>query len=237
MKNKILKSVVCIASGAGIATLIPFTTTSCGCSSSEKIIPLPESVYDIDQNNVLKGFTSEFLANPTVYNRYNTMQIPASVKSIANKAFHSGTDSTIPDFITKLTFAEGSVCSTIGWNTFAWGDSLTSITLPSCLTTLGGGAFLECSSFTSITLPSSLTKIDNSCFNACSKLNNIEWNLPTNYQSSITIVDYAFNGISSTGSVKSLNTSIASSQQLFDWIKDKGRFPSAGWGPANYLLN
>ena len=58
MNKKLLKSIVCIAAGVGIATSIPFTTTSCGFSSQDDDVsmnPLPIEVYNI-QNNVLKGF-------------------------------------------------------------------------------------------------------------------------------------------------------------------------------------
>lgn len=60
LNKKLLKSIVCIATGVGIAASIPFTTTSCTFSSQDddvSINPLPIYVYNI-QNNVLKGFKS-----------------------------------------------------------------------------------------------------------------------------------------------------------------------------------
>ncbi len=60
MNKKLLKLIVCIAAGVGIASSIPFTTTSCGCSSSEDDDlnnPLPDEVYDLDGTH-LRGFKS-----------------------------------------------------------------------------------------------------------------------------------------------------------------------------------
>ena len=48
---------------------------------------LPYEVYEIDANNVLIGFTEEFLANPSAYDMCDTMQIPSRVISVADKAF------------------------------------------------------------------------------------------------------------------------------------------------------
>ncbi len=137
MNKKLLKSIVCVAAGVGIASSIPFAVTSCGCSQ-EKINPLPDTVYKYDETDPKKlvGFTNEFLANQTAYDMYNAIEIPARVTEIANNAFYDNSTSTIPPFITKLTFAEGSVCSTIGNTAFGYCSSLTSVTLPDSLTTM-----------------------------------------------------------------------------------------------------
>ena len=90
MNKKLLKSIICAASGVGVATSIPFAATSCGCSSKDDVIPpnaLPYEVYEIDANNVLIGFTEEFLANPSAYDMCDTMQIPSRVISVADRAF------------------------------------------------------------------------------------------------------------------------------------------------------
>lgn len=93
--------------------------------------------------------------------------------------------------------------------------------------------FFGCSSLTSVSFPSSLKTIDFGCFGNCSALNNIIWNLPDDYQTSITIDQRAFDGISNSGTVTSLNQKITS-QQLLSWIKQKGDFPASDdWRAAN----
>ena len=218
--------------------------------------PLPDTVYNVDTNNTLLGFKEGVDLNQ--YDSIcNTMQIPVRVTSIAGNAFLSSGSTTIPPFITKLTFAEGSNCSTIGQAAFAF-SKLTSLILPSALTTvqkdafascfslisadlskcngleiISQGVFYRCRSLTSITIMNQIKEIHAMAFNECSILDNIIWDLPSDYQTSIYIASRAFADISSTGTVTSLNTSIASSQQLLEWIKTKGDFPSSGgWRAA-----
>ncbi len=135
----------------------------------KKIIPLPDSVYEIDTNNVLQGFKSDFLNNPDseIYKDKltdcNSIIIPARVTSIADNAFYdnpqSGPPSSkIPSFIAKLTFADGSNCSTIGRYSFSR-SSLTSATLPDSLTTISNFAFFTCEELTSVKFSSSLQSI------------------------------------------------------------------------------
>ncbi len=298
MKNKkLLKTVLCITSGIGFATSIPFIATSCG-SSSVKLNPLPDEVYDIE-NNVLKGFKSDI--DLSKYRRIcDTMEIPASVIGIDHYAFFDGEKTKIPSYVKNLTFADGSNCSSIG--EFAFSDcfsitstslpnsleliadsafcecaaftsidlsnctklssigyqafyrcaSLTSVTFPNSLNSIGDFAFFQCSSLTSITFPNSLNSIAQFAFYECAKLasitfpnslnsigqfafnrseslNYIAWDLPNQYSSNINIDTNAFDDISPTGTVRSLNTLVASSEQLLTWIKTKGDFPSSGW--------
>ncbi len=220
--------------------------------------PLPDTVYDIDENNVLLGF-KEGVDLFQYDGICNTMQIPVRVTSVADKAFEgdaTGGSSTIPSFIIKLTFAENSKCTLISKSSFQ-SSPVTSVTLPSALitietnaflfnnfssvdlsnctalTTIKQGAFARTTTLKSITLPKSVTTIGPMCFLDCSSLNKIRWDLPTNYQSSITIDNNnAFTGISPSGTVESLNTSVASSQQLLNWIKTQSGFPSTGWSAA-----
>ncbi len=152
---------------------------------------LPEEVYTIE-NDVLKGFTDAFLANPSAYSQYNTMEIPASVTSIANSAFNN----KIPSFIKNLTFENGSNCSAIE-----------------------GDAFTYNSSITSLKIPASVNDIMFYCFYNCSSLKYIAWELPDDYENIPTLDLNVFDDISSTGTVRSLNTSVASSQDLLDWLK------------------
>ncbi len=174
MKNKkLLKTVLCIASGIGFATSIPFLTTSCG-SSSIKLNPLPEEVYDIDSNGILNSFTADFLTNPNAYSKYNTMKIPARVTGIFEWAF----DGDIPDFVKNLHFAKGSNCSSIGDGAFNNCSSLTTVDLSNCanLSSIGSDAFLDCTSLTSIDLSkcTNLSSISTSGFQECNSIKDIK---------------------------------------------------------------
>ena len=181
MKNKkLLKTVLCITSGIGFATSIPFTTTACG---SSKPIPvdkkiLPYEVYDIDQAGVLNGFKSGI--NLDEYNDgiCDTMQIPASVTSIGDDAFAN----KIPSFIKNLTFADGSVCSSIGYNTFSLSTFITEVNLLRCtnLSAINSYCFENCVSLTSIIFPSSLEKIGNLAFGYCTSLTSVDLSRSTN---------------------------------------------------------
>ncbi len=252
MNKKLIKSIVDITCGLGATVSIPFTVTNCACS--QKNNPLPDTVYNIDANNVLKGFKEGI--NLSQYDgKCNTMEIPANVTSINAEAFINDTKdgTTIPPFITKLIFPKNSNCSSIGMYafpqspitfvtlpdslttigdvTFGYCFSLASINFPSHLTRLGAGAFQNCTSLTSVTFPSSLMTFSEDAFKDCSKLKYIAWDLPTNYIN-IMIKTNAFVNISLTGKVESLNPQITS-QQFLDWIKTKGGFPTTGWDIAN----
>ncbi len=80
------------------------------------------------------------------------MQIPASLTSIGINAFYDYHDSssTIPSFITRLTFEENSNCSWIDHCAFYGCSSLTSVSFPSSLTTIGYEAFNNCLNLSSI---------------------------------------------------------------------------------------
>ena len=178
LNKKLLKSILCIASGVAIATSIPFATTSCGSSSSEEEInALPEEVYEIEGvTNTLKGFTKAFLNNPDVYSEYDTMQIPARVTSIGNEAFYSYQKQIIPSFIKNLTFAKESHCFSVGAMAFNDCQSLTSIKFPSSLQSIGEEAFHRSSALVSIDFSNAtnLSRIDGSAFSSCSSLTSID---------------------------------------------------------------
>lgn len=222
MNKKILKSILCIASGIAITSSIPFATTSCGCSS-EKIIPLPDSVYEINANNVLQGFKSDFLNNPDsdIYKEKftycNSMVIPANVTSIAYQAFFISVSriTTIPKFITKVSFAKESMLTSINSQCFYYGgftqidfsncnsltsftgmecfigSKLTSVIFPKNLKEIGTFAFARSLSLTSVDLSNSreLSSIGDNAFNSCLALTSVK------FPSSLTTIgSYAFAG-------------------------------------------
>ena len=79
----------------------------------------------------------------------------------------------------------------IGAHAFSGCRSLTSLTLPSCITTIDDCTFYGCSGLTSLTLPSSVTSIGGSAFYGCSGLTSLT--LPSGVTS---IGEYAFSGCS-----------------------------------------
>ncbi len=220
---------------------------------------MPDNVYNIE-NNVLLGF-KDGIDLSQYKDTCDTMQIPANVTSIFNYAFYyNQTTTKIPSFIKNLTFAKGSKCNSIGTYAFPNSFSLISVDFSNCsqlfsindvafsecssinsidfsnctrLSSICSSVFQDCSSLTSVTFSSSLTSIGGNAFLDCLILNDIKWNLHNEYQTQINIGSSAFQGISTTGVVKSLNTSIASSQDLLDWIKTKGSFPQTGWRTAD----
>ncbi len=202
-------------------------------SAWAKVNPLPEEVYNIDTNNVLLGFTTEFLANPTAYDMYNTMEIPARVTRIDNLAFYDYFDSSsrIPSFITRLTFEENSNCGSTGNNTFQNCSSLTSVNLLNCqkLSSINNSAFSFCSALTSVSFPSSLIEIQWSIFDICPSLNSITWDRWTG------LFDYlasdAFKGVCPTGGTVTVINPIDdahNSAALLAYLKQNSALPE-GW--------
>ena len=70
-----------------------------------------------------------------------------------------------------ITF-DGEVTS-IGYMTFAYCRSLTSVTIPDSVTAIGSGAFLGCWNLTSMTVPDSVTTIGNEAFYSCEGLTSM----------------------------------------------------------------
>ncbi len=220
MNKKLLKSIVCIAAGVGIATSIPFATTSCGSSSSEeKINPLPDTVYNIDANDVLKGFKEDI--DLSEYDGIcNAMQIPARVTSVDQEAFFKDELSTIPSFIKNLTFAESSNCSLINNEAFKYCSSLTSVNLLNCsnLTSINPCAFDSSSKLASVSFPSSLTEIDSFAFVGCSNINSIIWNA----WKGLLQANNAFSSVCPGGTVKVTNPKDKyDSEALLTYLQEK----------------
>jgi BspA type Leucine rich repeat region (6 copies) len=68
-----------------------------------------------------------------------------------------------PWVVTIPTHINGLTVTTIGPSAFA-GTSLTSVTIPDCVTSIGPGAFDECTSLSSVTIPNSVTFIGPDAF-------------------------------------------------------------------------
>ncbi len=198
---------------------------------SMKDNPLPETVYDIDENNVLKGF-KEGVDLSQYDGICDTMQIPTNVTSVANMAFfnESPASTTIPSFIKNLTFGKQSKCTTIGFYSFRL-STLIVVDLSNAtnLEKLIEGAFTQCSVLTSVTFPSSLTLIGNYAFYINYSLNSIIWN---SWNSTATVEATAFySGLPAQGTVLVTNPiGSNNSAALLAYLKTKG-LPN-GWTVA-----
>lgn len=221
---------------------------------------LPEEVYKFsDDGKTLLGFQDAFLndsASPIYKDNFqncDTIQIPARVTSIADNAFYANTRSTIPSFITNLTFAKNSNCISLGerafniWQTLEQvnfsnctslskinylcfqGSKITSIDLSKCtnLSEIGRSAFYLCESLTSVIFPSSLQKIDHQVFGV-TPLRSITWDA---WNGNTTLGTYSFDDIRQVDGTVTVTNPIDeahNSQALLDYLKQNGRLPE-GW--------
>ena len=156
-----------IAGSQRIGSVIGYSNTF---TLSMKDNPLPETVYNIDTNNVLQGFKEG--VDLTQYDGIcDTMQIPTNVINITNDAFNA----KIPSFITNITFTKGSKLSTIGGNVFRSNSNLKTADLSNCinLTSVSSYLFDFCLNIISIVLPNSIITLGYSCFGNCQHLSSI----------------------------------------------------------------
>lgn len=64
-------------------------------------------------------------------------------------------------------------CTSISKEAFSGCSSLTSVSIPNCITNIGNQAFSGCSSLTTVTIPNSVTSIDGGTFYGCSGLHTV----------------------------------------------------------------
>lgn len=76
-------------------------------------------------------------------------------------------------YITKITFEEGSKCTTIGSYAFRAIPELTSISLPSTITTIGEHAFQN-TGLTSLVLPDSIKEVGQYAFADCNSIESVD---------------------------------------------------------------
>ena len=108
--------------------------------------------------------------------------------SIVSNEWNEATGEGVITFNGELT--------TIGYEAFAYCDSLTSVTIPDSVTTIGYEAFAYCASLTSVTIPESVTTIGEAAFRSCDSLTSVR--IP---DSVTTIGDIAFYHCTSLTSV------------------------------------
>ncbi len=137
---------------------------------------------------------------------FTSIEIPNSVTTIGNSAFHGCyrlTSIEIPNSVT-----------TIGNSAFYGCTGLTSIVIPNSVTTIGNKAFSNCTGLTSIEIPNSVTTIGNNAFSNCTGITSIE--IPN---SVTTIGEEAFNGCSGLTSIVIPNSVTTIGKEAFDGIK------------------
>ena len=101
-----------------------------------------------------------FSTNPNL----TSITIPASVRSIGNRAFNSCVA------LERLEFQEGSELTTIGKWAFKNCHALSDFTLPTELTSIEEAAFSYCTSINSVSIPASVTNIGDEAFLGCINL-------------------------------------------------------------------
>ncbi len=166
---------------------------------------LPEEVYKINEStNELEGFnisaepeTDDWNNYWKQYEDYNTMLIPASVTKIKESAFTyfnniSTMASTIPIFISKLTFEKDSNLTEIGMTAFSFCSSLISVNFTNCskLTAIGEFAFAGCYSIKDIKINNSKYHIANNLGNGKVVVEGDSWN-----SSSVAVGSLAYGDI------------------------------------------
>ena len=100
--------------------------------------------------------------------------------------------------ITKITFAETSVCESIGEYAFLECVSITNpVTLPNSVTTIEQHAFNACSGITTLTLGTGVTTIGNYAFANMTGLTTVNYNATSAYDLSNTVIPFSSSGASS----------------------------------------
>ena len=162
---------VTFAEGSALTAIQDYTFTKCKALTE---VQLPDTVETIGASVFVecpKLTTVNLPASLTTIGAsaftrapITTIAIPATVTSIGASAFEAC------NAVTLLTFAEGSVLTTIGDNAFNQCTQITSISVPATVTTIGKSAFASCLSVTSLTFEtndegySAITKIGDSAF-------------------------------------------------------------------------
>ena len=157
------------------------------CSNMQNIYVDSESVYYSSLDGVLcdiKGTT--LLQYPC--GRSGAYEVPAQITVLNYKSFKDATA------LTEITFAEGNIIKTIGWQTFSGCEKLQKITIPDSVVSFDFYSFENCSSLTSVILSENSQLIDvyEGAFYNCSLLENIS--LPDFV---VEIGEYAFYNCSS----------------------------------------
>ncbi len=130
-----------------------------------------------------------------------SIEIPAGVTELPNGYFNNGYYGVFSgcSSLESVSFAEGSLLTSIGSYAFNGCSSLTSIEIPAGVTSIGSRAFENCSSLTSIEIPAGVTSIGSEAFWCCSNLESVTF---ADGSQLTSIGSYAFIGCSSLTSIE-----------------------------------
>ena len=153
-----------------------------------------DTVLDIDEDGVLQGFY-DWAEPADILEEFDdgNMVIPNTVTSVADDAFIKESEespymyeSTIPDGITEITFADGIEIESIGQMAFAFNEHIQNINWESTwdsLKTIDNAAFMGCSVLSTfdgqntLTLPDNMTKIGTGAFIGCASIEGFKFPL------------------------------------------------------------
>lgn len=133
-----------------------------GCSSIESIIVDSENSFYDSRDNC--NAIIETASNTLIRGCNNTI-IPASIASIAGRAFNGCTELTSITIPNSVTY--------IGPEAFIDCSGITSITIGNSVTNIDDSAFKNCSGLTSILIPNSVISIGSRVLSGCSGLEEI----------------------------------------------------------------
>ena len=184
--------------GNNVTTIGLYT---CGYASSLKTLTIGEAVSTIEgsafstcKNLESINFNAINITNEIQESTFTscgrnssngiTLTIGNKVTHIPNGMFTHGSDKMIMGNnvtiytmnITKLIFEEGSVCTSIGDDAFAYNENLQFDSLPNTLTHIGARAFQECTNLKYIHIPEQVLTIGKGAFDNCKRVTQIDYN-------------------------------------------------------------
>jgi len=171
----------------GVNTFYYYSYGAEVCANLETVI-FPEN----SQLESIPGGTFAFTA-------LKSFVVPASVKVIGDAGEDHEEDPGAFEGAAALelvTFADGSLCSSIGNNAFYECTALKFFTIPTSVSTLGVYAFYNCDSLTSVTVPETVTNLGYGLFQECDELSSVV--LATK---ATKLSDYMFNGCDKLDSI------------------------------------
>ena len=139
---------------------------SCDTDTKEATITGYEgSASDVKIPDRINGYKVTAIGEKAFSNkRITSVDIPATVRTINNKAFA---------FCRYMTSADIEGAARIDELAFAGCSSLTDLSFSDDVPYIGVGAFLECTALDSVTIPAGVTVVDQLAFNSCSSLTSL----------------------------------------------------------------
>ena len=168
----------------GCAELIEFEMPNTVKSVGNMVLQANAKLASVTLSNQLTTLSTQALCNCPML---KTVVIPASVTTIASKAFWHETggleEITIPSTVTSVASDAFNGCcnlKTVTWNSatvpgniFKDKTSLQTVTFGESVTTIENYAFQGCTGLTELTIPATLTKIETFAFTGCTNVTTV----------------------------------------------------------------